>query len=378
MRALPRRTFLRAAALSPLVAACSTGPSQSGGVPPIPNTDVNHWGVNTFLHLDAERWRKQKTLELAARAGIGWIKQHFPWEDIEQTGRGQFVDPFWKVPTWAKYDEIVELAEAAKLRVIARVDRTPAWARRPGSTPTTPPVDMDLYGDFIKAVVRRYRGKISHYQIWNEPNLSAEWGGMHPNAGEYVELLKTAHAAASEADPEVVILDAPLAQTLERSARAWDDLDFLQMLYDEGAADFFHIHSANAFGLAFPPETAPDPAQLNFRRVELQRGIMEANGDSAKAVWFNEYGWNASPTDFPSHLLVWGRVSDQEQAEWTVRGVEFGRQNWPWAGVFNIWFMRRGFADLSPTQSEYYFRMVDPDFTPRPLYRAVAKAATGR
>ena len=54
MRALPRRTFLRAAALSPLVAACSTGPSQSGGVPPIPNTDVNHWGVNTFLHLDAD------------------------------------------------------------------------------------------------------------------------------------------------------------------------------------------------------------------------------------------------------------------------------------------------------------------------------------
>ena len=54
MRALPRRTFLRAAALSPLVAACSTGPSRSGGAPQIPNTDVNPWGVNTFLHLDAD------------------------------------------------------------------------------------------------------------------------------------------------------------------------------------------------------------------------------------------------------------------------------------------------------------------------------------
>ena len=58
------------------------------------------------------------------------------------------------------------------------------------------------------------------------------------------------------------------------------------------------------------------------------------------------------------------------------RGVRPG--NWPWAGVFNIWFLRRPFADIDPSKSEYYFRMIDPDFTPRKVYKAVAEAANKR
>ena len=101
---------------------------------------------------------------------------------------------------------------------------------------------------------------------------------------------------------------------------------------------------------------------------------MEAHGDSSKPIWFNEYGWNASPDDFPPHLLFWSRVDEATQAEWTVRGIEYARDNWPWAGVFCIWYFLRQYSDIDPSESEYYFRMVDPDFTPRPLYRAVAQA----
>ena len=76
--------------------------------------------------------------------------------------------------------------------------------------------------------------------------------------------------------------------------------------------------------------------------------------------------------------MTWARVTEDDQADWTVRGVEFARANWPWAGVFNIWFLRRPFADIDPSKSEYYFRMIDPDFTPRKVYKAVAEAANKR
>jgi hypothetical protein len=76
----------------------------------------------------------------------------------------------------------------------------------------------------------------------------------------------------------------------------------------------------------------------------------------------------------PAENLLWGRVSEEEQAQWTVRGIAYARENWPWAGVFSIWYLRQ-VGDIPRTDSRYYFRMVNVDFTPLPVYSAVQEAA---
>ena len=43
------------------------------------------------------------------------------------------------------------------------------------------------------------------------------------------------------------------------------------------------------------------------------------------------------------------------------------QQEWPWVGVINYWFFKRP-SDDDKNQSYYYFRMVEPDFTPLPIY----------
>jgi len=146
-------------------------------------------------------------------------------------------------------------------------------------------------------------------------------------------------------------------------------------MYKAGAKDHFDILSANAFGLRSTPDELPDPTKLNFQRVALDRQIMEKYGDSNKAVWINEYGWNASPPDFPLEKLIWGRVTEQQQADYTVRGIREARDRWQWVGVFNIWYFRQ-VGDIRPESSDYYFRMVDIDFTPRIIYLRVKEAAT--
>ncbi|MDE3091144.1 MAG: hypothetical protein KGJ80_17350, partial [Chloroflexota bacterium] len=89
----------------------------------------------------------------------------------------------------------------------------------------------------------------------------------------------------------------------------------------------------------------------------------------------NEYGWNASPPDFPEDKLIWGRVTEQQQADYTVRGIRDARDRWPWIGVFNVWYFRQ-VGDIPPDRSDYYFRMVDIDFTPRLVYLRLKEAAT--
>lgn len=330
--------------------------------------NVNPIGVNTFLANEVEIWKRERTMEMVAELGAGWIRQGFPWNEIEPA-RGEHWDARYQQDSWAKFDNIVDLAEQNGVRIIARLDQTPEWARAPGTTPASPPADFEDYGNFVYEFVSRYRGRISYIQIWNEPNLAREWGGAIDPAG-YASLLELAATRAREANPDIIILSAPMAMTTENSPRAADEFVYWQALYDHGVAGSFDIMSANVYGLSERYDAEPDLAVLNTRRVELLRDLAVRNGDSDKAIWFNEYGWNASPADFTEEQLIWSRVDESDQAAWTAAGIRYASENWNWFGVANIWYFRH-VGDVSPTASDYYFRMVDVEFTPRDVFRSV-------
>jgi hypothetical protein len=339
----------------------------------IPNTDVHPLGANFFLEREVEAWKREETVRMAREAGIRWVKQQFIWAEIEPQP-GQY--------RWSKYDAIVDLCESYGLQVIARLDGAPNWSRQDNTMPGRPPDDLKDYGAFVSRFVQHYRGRVQHIQIWNEPNLYIEWGNRPVDPVGYVALLRTAYEHAKEVEPNVYVLSAPLAITLGEPHpepgkwRAMNDLQFLEEMYEAGAASYFDILSANAFGMDLPPDDEPSPTTLNLTRASLQRDIMVRYGDAHKAVWFNEYAWNAAPASFPSEKLPWQRVSEEQQAAYTLQGIEYAQQHWPWAGVFNLWFFRQ-VGDIPPDDAGYYFRMVDVDFVPRRVYLAIKdKAAT--
>lgn len=338
----------------------------------IPYTDVNPYGANFFMQEEVEEWKREKTVRMAEQAGIGWAKQQFPWSDIEPIAEGEYITAGGRVDSWQKYDQIVDLYARYGIRVIARLDRAPDWARPTGSRKEHPPKDNASFGDFVYAFVDHFRGKIHYVQIWNEPNIYPEWGEQAVDPAAYVEMLKVAYQRAKEADPNVIVLSAPLAITTEDSPdrRNLSDLVFLDEMYEAGAADYFDILSVNAFGMDQPPSAPADPNVLNFARTLLQRDIMARYGDTNKPVWFNEYGWNAAPSSFSDEQLIWKRVTENLQADYTIDGIALARREWPWAGVFNIWYFRH-VGHIQPGSAAYYFRMVDVDFTPRPIYYAV-------
>ena len=341
---------------------------------PIPNTDVNPYGANFFLEQEVEEWKQRKTLLMAREAGLRWARQQFLWAEIEPKRKEEFV--------WEKYDHLVDLYEEYGFQIIARLDWPPNWSRRDNSLPNAPPDDLQDYADFIYAFVDHYRGRINYIEIWNEPNIWPEWGNRPVDPEGYVKMLRMAYLRAKEADPDVYVLSAPLAITFGQEHPGpgkWismNELRFLEEMYEADAGEYFDILSANAFAMSSPPEEPPGEDLLNFSRVLLLREIMERYGDCYKAIWFSEYGWNAAPADFPPEGMVWQRVSQEEQAAYTVRGIEFARAHWPCAGVFNIWYFRQ-VGNIPPERADYYFRMIDVDFTPRLLYKAVQAAALG-
>lgn len=302
--------------------------------------------------------------------GFGWVKQKFPWREIEGIEKGRY--------DWYRPDRIVAATEDAGLKLVVRLDRQPFWSEPEENLwhENQPPGDLQDFADFCGAVAGRYRGRIAAYQVWNEPNLSREWGELPPNPAEYTELLKVCYNAIKAADPQAIVISAGLAPTGTDSAAAMPDTTFLQGMYDAGAAPYFDVLGVHAPGYKAPPELPPAEAErpeygggrwFAFRHVEEMRAIMVANGDGHKQVAILEMGWTLDQVN-PEY--AWFAVDEATQADYLVRAYQYAADHWrPWIGLMTTIYI----ADYSWTaeQEQWWWSIVLPDGTPREAFYAL-------
>jgi hypothetical protein len=394
--AAPRGGWLLAAAVSLglllLASAVSSGPLETLSVdlrhravavfaprlaidvPPMDERLDNGVGMNVFLEQEVEPDKRQRSLELLRQAGVGWIRQELPWEQVEPVAKGQTTDPKFGNSTWAKFDDIVDRANSVGLNVILRIDTSPRWALPADAVDgLAPPIDDTDYWDFVAQVASRYRGRASAYQVWNEPNLDSEWGGRPPDAVAYTRLLRGASARIRAVDPSAKVLMAALAPTLTESEHALNDLVYLQQLYDAGVRGEFDVLAVQAYGLrGGPDDPRVDRSDVTFSRPLLVRQLMARNGDAATPIWATELGWNVNPPSLA--VQRFGRVTPSLQARYTVRALERVREQWPWLQVACIWYWKRA-DESSRDQDWYWFRLADPDYSLQPVYFAIRDAA---
>ena len=335
-----------------------------------PEFDSPEYGVQTFLW-----WRPEiakRDLGLAKDLGFGWVKQSFAWRDIETIEKGKY--------DWYRTDLIVNMVEEADLKLLVRIDRQPFWSQEVDWPPleNAPPADLQDFGDFCSAMASRYKGRIAAYQVWNEPNLSREWGDKPPNPAEYTDLLKICYEAIKDADPEAIVISAGLAPTGTGLPLAIPDDQFLQGMYNAGAADYFDALGLNAPGYKAPPDAPPEEGASNpdfgggrwfvFRHVEDMRQVMVDNGDEDRQIVILEMGWT---TDEVNPEYAWHAVSESEQAEYLVGAYQYAAENWqPWIGpMFTIYLAD---YDWTPeTNEQWWWAITLPDGTPRPAYEAL-------
>jgi polysaccharide biosynthesis protein PslG len=354
---------------------------------PQPRTDplvpINHvsdspYGINTFLEQEVEIAKRDQQVQMIAAAGFGWIRQEFPWQDIEIHARGDFTDRRNDpngVDAWAKYDHIVDVVEQYGLRLQVRLSNPPSWTHAdPAIGEKAPPDDLQDFVNYAVAVAERYRGRITHYQIWNEPNIYPEWGEQAVSPEAYTEMLCRTYDALKAVDPNIVVISAALAPTINLAERNLSDLIFLQRMYDAGAARCFDIMSTQGYGFfSGPTDQRLRPTTLTFNHHLYLRDIMVANGDAHKPIWLAEAAWNAQPEDpalVTSQYGNFGIVTEGEAARYMPLAYEEAQRRYPWLGVINYWFFKRA-DDSERNQAFYYFRMVEPDFTPLPVYDAM-------
>jgi hypothetical protein len=215
----------------------------------------------------------------AVEASVGWERILFYWSELQPEGPNDWNG--YHVP-----DDWLNQAAAANREVVALLKNTPAWATdgQPGCGVPRGlylPVDdpENLWASFVRRTVEIYNGRISHWIIWNEPDIApdsfgAEWCGT---IEDYYQLLKVAYLAAHQIDPGATIHLAGLTR--------WHDPTYLQRFLavatqDPTASEHDYYFDVISLHIYFQPETIPNIFGETYAAM--------AAYDISKPIWLNE------------------------------------------------------------------------------------------
>ena len=319
-------------------------------------------GVHTRVVDEAEEWKIKRGLEMVREMGAPWIVEFFPWAYYERQ-RGVY--------DWRSADRIVDHANRQGLTVIARLGFVPDWARpaRVDGRETTftylDEAGAQAFAEFAGEFAAHFAGRVRHFQIWNEPNLTNEVGMRRVDPAAYVNLLRAVYPRVKQANPDAIVLAGALAPPTERNRdAALDDLVYLEEMYVAGARPYFDALAIHNYGMIDAPEADPAPDRINFRRAELLRVIMARHGDAQKPAYITETGWNDDPR------FVNG-VTPAQRIDYTLRALDYARVHWQWAHSIVFWVFKlpapaHGYRDA--------FTFVTPSLEMLPIYEDVRAA----
>jgi hypothetical protein len=271
-------------------------------------------------------------LDAAAASGVTWVRIDNNWNTVEQA-QGRY--------SWGQLDRVVNGAIARGLRVYMTVAYTPAWAAGGGSDdwPGNDPPPAAAYRDYVRATVERYRDRVQHFGLWNEPNLEHFFEGT---LAEYIaRVVNPGAQAVRAACPNCQVLGPDLA-----GLSGWQPYMTEVLRAAPDAFDIIAHHSyarvpgvGGALWACDDFEHAIDIGDdaICFYKPGLRQVLDEAGWQGE--VWMTEVGHQTEPWD-----------SDQEQ-EWqrlTVESILALQRRTPW--WTHTFFYE--IADCGPTQPD--------------------------
>lgn len=305
---------------------------------------------------------RNRELDAMAAMGARWIRFDVKWSDVQWHGRTSW--------DWRKYDPLVDAARARGFMVLANLAYSPSWARPAGTSDKFGPDTADrraAYSTFVAQAVTHFAGRVSNWEIWNEPNGSMFWQ-PRPSAADYTALLRGAYASIKAVDPNAFVVAGATAPAPNDAGHV-DEVSFLQAVYANGGGGSFDAWSHHPYTVS-PSLAHPDNAWHELAGTTPSiRSVMTANGDGGKRVWGTEFGPTTGGS--ASHVLSEPAAANQVTEAYTLwRG-------YGWAGPLFVYTERDKLPYGASADSFNYYGMLRYDFSPKPAWSAYRALALG-
>lgn len=296
---------------------------------------------NSYKYASVADWKM--AIKLMQEAGVGWVRMDFLWQDIEEK-EGEF--------DFDRYDQIVELLNKNNIHVLGVLNYSTGWAAA-GREWNSPPKENETFVNYATKVIERYRGKVSYWEVWNEPDSATYWANQD-GLKSYCSLLKDVYIAAKEVNPDCKILNGGLA----------NGLGSINNLYENGAKDYFDILNLHFF--QSPLHEGGIKAVASYPKLAYK--IMVRNGDGDKKIWFTEIGCPGVKRDTKvNNWWMGNNPSEKQQALWAKNVYTVLLKDKNTEKIF--WAFFRDCSGHWNTGVDY-FGLVRWDFSKKPSFSA--------
>lgn len=202
-------------------------------------------------------------LDATAASGTGMVRIDLNWLDAQ---------PSSAPPDFTLFDAIVDGALARGLTVLGVIGYTPAWASQGDVMGDGSVNDLPIpgtYDAFVAATVSHFEGRITHYELWNEPNLSVFFEGT---VGDYNTLILGPGAAALRANCSTCLVVAPGLASI-----AGEYADWLETILTSHEADIDVVSGHIYAGFPGDETGAGSTADSFFNKLDAHR-VLETGG----------------------------------------------------------------------------------------------------
>lgn len=247
--------------------------------------------------------RTDSLIALASELGVKWVRLSVNWSNIVDTAGNYH---------WSIIDRIVGGLVKNKINIALCLNGGHRLYTK-SHAPSTPEA-IDYWKTFAKTIIQRYKGKITHWELWNEPNTVWFWKPA-PNAAGYVALMKEFHKLVKKSDSTAKVIGGSIARL---------DLVFADSILKMGIGqyiDAFSFHPYNEF-----PEAIVNPVKVSvktpvwYTETDHSADNLRAMLDSvnpAISIWQGECGYPSQ--DNGSGWMGNGPWSPAIQAKWLLR-----------------------------------------------------------
>jgi hypothetical protein len=282
-----------------------------------------------FIGISPQNSTTAKDYDLMAEAGIDSVRLPIFWAAVEPK------NPAYSKPNWADFDNQVELAAEAGIRVTVVVWQTPPWvAPETIDLPARTGWQRRAWARFLREAARRYGPlgtfwsehtklpflPIRYWEIWNEENL-VTWA-RDPNPTEYATLLRISGRTLHRVDAgSQVLVGGFFGQPLQIPPNVASGA-YLQAIYRaRKVRPYFD-------GVALHPYVA-EASEMATQLTNLRR-IMSHHHDRRTPLYVTELGWGSrsGPTRWEvglagqaDELTKSFELLSANRVRWDVRGA---------------------------------------------------------
>ena len=237
-----------------------------GRVTPKKSLDIkkSKMGIG-FEKLDRNVFDPEKAYDKLAKVGVKWVRIQSGWQ---RTEREKGVYNFAWIDTVV--DNLLARGMQPWICLCYGNDLYNEEAKTVFGAVGCPPIFNDeqktAWANYVKAIVKHFEGRITHWEVWNEPD--GKWCWKHGvNAEEYGRF--------AVATAEAVRAVNPAAKVIGGSICLLDNMDFLDTALAVGMADAVDAITFH--------EYTPDESAL-FRHVPALRALAHSYNPNIKII----------------------------------------------------------------------------------------------